>query len=181
MANCESRDPVGPVLEALLDCTLAALCDSGREPGLASLVPGSDVAWDNCCGDKPGQLYVRLMEMYPTAGAGAFPGRDTRPRCSPNLWGVRVAVGVIRCVHTVDEQGTPPTADEMQGDALNITKDAAAVRDGILCCFVGNTRNLDGWVLEGWQPQGPRGGCAGGEWVLTLGIATCSCPEPAEE
>lgn len=171
-----SRDVIGPVMEDLLACAQAALSDVDREPGRSSLVPGGAVAWDNCC-EGGGQLWVRLVEMYPT---GPFPGRDTSTRCQPVMWGVRVAVGVLRCTPTVDDNGNAPTEAALTGDALGMTLDAAALRDAILCCFVNTSRNVQTWALENWLPQGPQGGCAGGEWTIVLGVGTCDCPEPEE-
>jgi len=176
MACAPSRDIIGPILEDLLACGYASLCDSNREPGLSFLAPGGDVAYDNCC-EGAGQLWVRLIEMYPT---GPFPSRDTRPRCAPTLWGARIGLGVIRCAHTVDANGTPPTADQMTGDTLGMTADASALRDALLCCFVNSTRNVDAWSIENWLPQGPQGGCVGGEWTIVIGFGTCACPEPVE-
>lgn len=156
----------------LLACAEVALYECGRAVDLVTLAPGQTVAWDNCC-DNGGQLYVRVIEVYPTAGTGAaFPGVDVQQQCGVSLLAAQIAVGVIRCAHTIDDEGNPPTAAEMTSDTLNMTADMSILFDAIKCCFGPSQRHFK---INNWAPQGVRGGCVGGEWTLYVALSPCRC------
>lgn len=171
-------DLVGPTLEQILACAKAALDDAGTPVGLAFVAPGSQVAHDNCC-EGGGQLWVRLIQLYPTAGSRgpAFPQNDTAQLCGVNALAARIGVGVVRCAHTLDDDGTPPSGEDMTGDALAITQDASTLLQALLCCVptIPSQKGKPPAKIGVWTPQGPSGGCAGGEWELTVALGTCSC------
>lgn len=162
-----------PVLAGVLSATASRLNEAERLPGLVHIAPGLTVAWDNCC-EGEGQLWVRVVDVVPTAGANApFPGYDTTQRGNcPALLAVQIGLGVVRCVHTIRDDGTPPTGDEMSEDGEAMLLDMGILLDTIQC----DVRALPGVLtlkIGRWTPQGPEGGCAGGEWTAFLAVDPC--------
>lgn len=158
--------------------TLAGALESGGRPvGLAHLVPGGEPAWDDCC---EGQAYLRVIEVYPTAGTGGtspFPARDVTQRgtkigCSISLLAFHLGLGVIRCAHSVGSSGEPPSADEMTDDAALALDDMAVMLD-LLTCVLPQSRNIQRLSVGAWTPRGVDGGCAGGEWDFFVAIDPC--------
>jgi len=72
-------------------------------------------------------------------------------------WDATIAVGVLRCVATVDDRGRPPKASTMTKETNQILDDASAV-GGVLMTTEKVTE------INVWNPLGPEGGLAGGEW-----------------
>lgn len=167
MTNCQ--DVLGPTLETILQCAADALAECGRLPGLVHLAPGAVVSFDNCC-EPGGQLWVRLIEIYPSGRP--FPALDSAQQCGITELAMRVGVGVIRCAHTLDADGTFPTAAELTSDALNMTADASILLDALLCCVPDQVQISK---IDRWTPLGPDGGCVGGEWSFFVGVPICPC------
>lgn len=164
-----------PLAEELLGCLCAALADSGNpvcqcclHPGLATPMDFCDCA---CSAGGNGQAWVRVGRIYP-AGA-RFPAQsfDADP-CKINSWGVELIMGVYRCVHTLDDDGQPPSCDQVTSDTELILADAAAMRAAI-CCFGGDPDRQA--IAAEWSPIGPNGGCAGGVQSITVQFYDC-CP-----
>lgn len=171
-----SRDYSTP-LKAILSAAAGALIAEGRPPNRVELTPGNLPAWDDCC---EGQLYLRVVEIYPTAGSGSpFPQIDTQQRgasnkCALHLVAVHIALGIIRCAHTVDEQGVSPTSAEVTGDADLMLLDMATLLDALIC----TGQDIPGIMslkIDKWVPLGVSGGCAGGEWSAYLAMDPCLC------
>lgn len=140
-----------------------------EEVGLSSLSPGTETVWDDCCN---GQLWVRLISMVPLVDANAQRGV---PSTAGLLgWSVEVAVGAVRCITSLHEDGTPPTADEMNADVLAEIQDMVDIRDALLCNVQG-IPNLSRPRLLNWAPLGPIGGCSGGEWQFQFLMPYCAC------
>lgn len=116
--------------------------------GRVVLSPGEEPAWDDCC---QGQLYVRLRQVQP---------RNSEPGCFATAWTYRLAIGVVRCAATVNNQGEPPSARQVTNDAEEMLRDMNQLQQTLL--DVGHTSQV-----EEWQPLGPSGGCHGGEWLFT--------------
>lgn len=173
----ESPDIIGPLMQAVLTCAETQLDAHGRGVGRVLLSSGDAPAWDDCC---EGQLWVRLITMFPTGNP--FPLPDVRAgSCKPTMLGSTLGVGVLRCAAVVDEAGNAPAADTITNEALGATADAMIVLEALKCC-VGDltddqTSNALAIMLGTWTPLGVEGGCVGGEWTLTLGTGTCGCPE----
>lgn len=161
-------------MQTLLDCAADALTDHGVPVESVFIAPGGPPAWDNCCEDG-GQLFVRLVQSYPTAGPGAapFPGQDTRPKCHPVMMAARLAVGVLRCSQAfANEEGAAPSDATKTAEGLRTSMDASILLEAILCCLAPTQLS---WVVDSWNPLGPNGGCVGGEWQLIVGVDTCQC------
>lgn len=176
-----ATDQIGPLMQTLLEAGKQALIDAGRPVTLASLAPGATVAWDNCedNGISEGQLWVRIVTAFPTMGQSSrggrnspFPAADTEQLCGINFLAVQFGLGVVRCVATVNDDGVTPSGDQMTADALGMTQDAAALLRAIEC-LVPAQRGAKN-VLS-WTPQGPQGGCAGGEWTFYMPVPVCGC------
>lgn len=168
-------DLFGPTLTALQQCVENALNANERPVGRSVISPGNSSAWDDCC---EGQLSVRLVQMYPTAGGqAAFPAQDTRPKCSPNLLSVRVEVEVIRCAAVLDNQGKPPLPAAVTNDGLATSHDASIIFTALMCCLMNGVTGVQTWVIDRWDPRGTQGGCTGGAWQVLLGLGHCGCPE----
>jgi len=156
-----ATDYIGPVL-----ATYVALAKDALEPEPGRIVivaPGSTVAWDNCC---EGQLWSRVVEVQPFLGrpsAAALP-------CGVLYWNVIVAVGVIRCAHSLNDDGSAPPATLVSQDGQQMLDDLAALQEVILC----HPRTK---AIQRWTPLGPQGGCHGGEWQFVISVDTCGCPE----
>ena len=154
-------DNLGHALQGLLVAAEAALDGCGRPVGLSSVLPGNTVSWDNCCAasDGGGQLWVRVVSAVPQP-------QPSQP-CDITDLQIRAAVGVVRCMHGVDEEGFP-TAAEMTEDALGMTQDAQLLLQGI--------RDWDNPItvpskpirVEQGLPLGPQGYCGGWEWTLVF-------------
>lgn len=169
-----SPDVISPIMGTVLECVDAALTEQDRGVGRSGLVFGTDVVADECC---EGYLYVRLVTMYPSGDP--FPTQDTRPgNCKPTLMASQLAVGVLRCIPTIEDGGDPPDAAELNEAALGIHADAAIILSALKCCLdPDDVVNLETLVLGAWTPRANLGGCGGGEWALTVGHGACRCQE----
>lgn len=159
-----ATDNLAPAMQQMLACAQDGLT---FPVGRAHLAPGDQVAFDECC-EGGGQLWVRLVDLRPS-------GTNTRQQrgfpCGVVSWRASLAVGVIRCAHTVDESGNAPTVDQLNGDTLAMTQDCVDLMQAIQCCFSGTIADLQ------WDPLGPEGGCVGGEWSFTRLFDNCPCPD----
>lgn len=170
------------LLVPVIESTAQVLADAGRPVGLAHLVPGMETAWDHCC-DNSGQAYLRVIEVYPTAGMGGgssspFPQRDSMQRgaagasCSINLLALHLGLGVIRCAHTVDNHGRPPTGEQMTSDAAGTYDDLGLLLE-VITQVIAAHKAFPKVVVGSWTPLGPSGGCVGGEWTLYAALDPC--------
>ena len=152
-------DTVGPVLQAVLTAADLALQECSRPVSLVTLSPGSSVVWDDCCN---GEVWVRLISMTPNTPSPGTPLSDVT---------VTAAVGVVRCLHGMEDDGSPPTASEMTEDTLGQLADADALLAALVDLVPGpNTRNL---TVTSGLPLGPQGYCGGFEWTFTFRQLLC--------
>jgi hypothetical protein len=175
------------ILQGFLSVANTALTDAGRPPGRAELTPGLRPAWDDCC---DGQLYLRVIEVYPTAGQNApFPQIDASQRgaaggqCAIHGLAVHIGLGIIRCAATVREDGTAPSPEEVSADARLMLQDMDTLLDVLLCKAPQEEfyKGVEGLKMDRWMPQGVEGGCAGGEWGVYLWVDPCVCrPLPTD-
>lgn len=142
----------------------------GRPVHRAHLVPGNSEAWDNCCEDG-GQLFLRVVSLHPSTGPGGrgFPSLDARQACGIYEVAATLALGIVRCAHTVDDYGNPPTPDNLTADALVGIYDAEVLLD--LIATSADHPCAQQVSVERWTPKGVRGGCAGGEWLFAVALS----------
>lgn len=157
-------DTLGPALESLRDAAVEVLEECGREVGLVTLAPGAEVAWDNCC-EGGGELWVRVLDITPMP-QGSQPCNITDLRA-------RVGLGIVRCVHGLNDEGAP-TSEDMTGDTLTMTADAEALLRAIRGWEGTKQVTLQTLTVESGTPQGPSGYCGGWEWVLTFRYQMCA-------
>lgn len=154
-----------PVREAMSDLLAAVDLEMRHDTGVQFLAPGEQVAWDNCCEDNGvgGQLWVRCISVSP-----GWPKNDTEQKCGVRLATATLGVGVVRCAHTLDDQGNPPTGEEMTSDAVKLMEDMEDMFSGIVTNYEWHHN------VGMYTPVGPDGGCAGGEWTVAVRIQPCS-------
>mgnify|MGYP000901333097 CR=1 FL=1 len=153
-----TTDLIGPAMQALLANVQLELSPS---VGRAALYPGGEVAWDDCC---DGQLWVRLAAILPNPGAG-------QP-CGVMTWTATFGIGVVRCISVLDDEGRAPAPAALTTDTLRMTGDTAALIKAIQCQAIPRAESL---TVVRWEPLGPEGGCAGGEWLVSVKFMNCGC------
>lgn len=157
---------VNLIAPLMADYTAKALEALSQTPGrVIAITPGVQAAHDNCC-EGQGQLYMRVQSIEPNVGDA----RATRAPCGVLSWTVTFGLGIIRCAHTVNDQGKAPTAAQVESDGFDMTRDLTELQEVVLCHEA--TRSI-----MMWTPQGVDGGCHGGEWLFTSRVSTCPCPE----
>jgi hypothetical protein len=156
-------DNVAPAMQSLLDAVNAKLIECERPVGLVTLAPGNTVSWDNCCAasEGGGELWVRLVSLLPQP--------QQSQTCDITHYQVRLGVGIVRCMHGVDEEGFP-TAAEMIEDTLGMTRDADIALMAIRGWENPVTIPTKTIRVEQGLPLGPQGYCGGFEWTLVFSL-----------
>lgn len=157
-----AADLIGPVLAEYVTNAVATL-DPVPERVIV-YQPGEEVAWDECC---DGQLWGRVVSVDP----GPIQPKANGLPCGIPWWSVTLGLGILRCVAVVNDKGTPPSAAKITEDGAQMLADLATLQEVVAC--TGKTA-----TVVSWTPLGPQGGCAGGEWVFTVRIMACGCPDP---
>lgn len=171
---------VVPYAERLLACLCAELavslggpvCSCCLRPG--GVMPPMDACGCGCTDGGSGQASVQVTAIYPSSKFPRTGVDDWRGPCAAEVtWVADLAMTVYRCVHGVDEQGAPPTCEELEQDARTIQADAAAMRRAFACCDWAE----DARVVPGaWTPVPPTGNCAGGFMLVTVDLGALCCP-----
>lgn len=147
---------------SLVECLCKALAEEGAGPTcFCGVVPGDQVAWDycgECSGGNCGMGYVKVNSVFATS---TFPGGREFSKCNAYL-AVELTVGALRCAPMPDEDGALPSEEEMQESWLATVADMGAIHRAIACC------GFSDYFLGNYEPQGPQGGCVGGEWTVTV-------------
>ena len=157
---------IDTVMQGVLDAVYARL---SNKPTRASLQPGSEVAWDDC--DCGGSLWVQLTGYAPKTAANL--SRSAQPFCDVVGWQATLAVGRVQCVAVMTDSGKAPPAAQVSSDALKVVTDMREMLTAILC-DVPELSGVKRVKLGSWSPLGPLGGCAGGQWTLTVELGHCS-------
>jgi hypothetical protein len=165
-------DPVAaPVLEALLDATVA-LYDSTSgvdSPCAVMFLSGAAAALDHgrdCAAGCSGQLWVRLVQAYPTT---RFPEQQVTAYRGELSYAVVVELGMVRPAPLeteIDGQLFVPTVEAEQAAAALAVTDQAILRHAALVSY-GDELNVD-LVLGAYTPFGPEGGVVGGSVTVTV-------------
>jgi hypothetical protein len=135
--------------EVLLAALVNALEDD--TPAVAEIIAG-DVAWDACDCAGP-QVYVRLVNIYPSS---VFPGADgirPRPGCAAG-WAGTWEMGVIRCVPEVRAAEADPAWLVAQADQAVLATAACAASD----TFTAEPFLADS-IVGATSTVGPQGVC----------------------
>lgn len=149
----------------LKDCLSTLLAsDGGGVPCWTGLWPGRDVAYDfctDCDNGTCGMAWVRLDSMFPSS---QFPSIDSQANQCRSPMAYRLVVGAVRCMPTVEEDGSLPDEGAILDATLAIHLDMIAMRRAIQCCFTSDEQIM----LGAYEPIGPQGYCAGGQWMVTV-------------
>lgn len=182
---------VHEVAEQLLGCVCAALDDvAAVNPQLAGcptcrtcVVPGTP-AWDSCgecCGgdgEVGGQLSVSVARMWSSTHE-AFPAEDRTVRdargCRFPVTAVEYVVTLLRCAPIPDDQGNPPSCEELTESAQQLHADAVTVAQAVLCCVpqTSQVRNGRRFIMGQQRVLGPEGWCVGVEQRVTVELPGC--------
>jgi hypothetical protein len=156
-------DTVGPALQSLLDDAEALMAACGRPVGVVHLAPGNTVSWDDCedC-NGGGRMWARLVSVLPQP-------QSAQP-CDITDLQVRMALGAVRCMHGLSEEGGFPTAAQMVEDTLKTTADADTMLRAIRQWEGTRYVNLKSLMVEQGLPLGPQGYCGGFEWTLKFRV-----------
>lgn len=149
----------------LVDCVAARLAAGpGGEVARAGVVPGLEVAWDDC---ECGLLAVHHVNIWPSR---TFPEPDRGgpfTKCDPPWWVVDVRVTVARCVPTGDGD-QPPSVEALDAAAALADADIEAMQVGVACCLAGRQHRVTDHL-----PLGPGGACVGSELAVLVGFGNC--------
>jgi hypothetical protein len=154
-------ESVGPILADIVEQCRRALVP--RPLRVIPVYPGAEVAWDSCC---EGQLWGRVVSIQPHTGANT--GRSAAPPCGVLWWNVTVAVGILRCIATLNDAGEAPRPAALAADGVQMLADLTVIQQVLL------------WhdsvaAMIAWNPLGSQGGCGGGEWQATVRVGVCGC------
>lgn len=168
-------DLVHDFLDGLLTAVVDWLDTIGAPVCRSFVAPGASAPWDTCCECDvgEGQAWVLASRVFPV---DPFPNQDvSAQRCKPREYAANVTAGVLRCAHTVDDQGVPPDPEVVTADAVKVGRDRTAVLDAIVCHVAGDEPGT--FQVGDWTPLGPQGGCVGGQWTMTVAVSACRCPD----
>ena len=155
-------DLVAGFMDDTTERAVAALAEVDRRPGrIVSIAPGTAPAWD---GDCEGYLYGRIVSIVP----GVDQRAPANVRCGVHFWVATLAIAIVRCVGTVDNNGRPPLPARIDADGHGFSLDAAVLQQVLLCSPY--TRS----IVQG-VPLEEQGGYSGFEWTYTVRYETCDC------
>lgn len=148
----------------ILECAAAALDETeARAPDRQCVMYGSDITWDEC---DCGQLAVHMVRTYLSQ---SFPQILVEPNnCTAPYTVSELVVTILRCVPQPDNQGNPPSCEQVSAAARTDFADRAAVWRGVACCLVGQL-----YVITEQLPVGEAGACAGSELHVLVATANC--------
>lgn len=139
----------GTVMSQILESLQQRLIEDGRPCERVSLYPGTQEVWD--MGSAKGQLYLRHVQTFPTTN---FPYQQFQPVgnavYTPNA--VRLAAGILRCGSTIDDNGNPPTPEQINADALDEADDTIA----LIRFFYNDLRNIEGIKAQHFASVDPK-------------------------
>lgn len=123
--------------------------------------PGDEVSWEGCeCSDACGMGWVRLVGTFPYE---TFPVPSIGLNCRlPRAFAIEV--GSLRCMPTMDDDGSIPEPDIVAEAAMREYADMEALYRALQCC------PSESIAVEGWVPLGPQGGCVGGGWTAYFAV-----------
>lgn len=133
----------------------------------ACVMPGR-ITWDNCC---PGSLRLSVARQY---ASDRFPDLILRPSvCAQYSRATDINATILRCMPSPDQDGNPPTCEQLERTAIIQAEDADALWRATRCCFA----NTDfEYVIREVAAVGPQGACVGTNMLVTIGLVDwCEC------
>lgn len=150
------------IARQVLDLAGAALATTeAGAPARQYVSDGPLVAWD--CE----QIVVTVENTYSHRGDVSV--EDTSPLDCLVMRAAVLGVWVVRCAPTLDDDGTPPDANEIDTNAAIVLADPMVLLDAIVDAYrAGLLLGCHGLAFQQWQGVGPEGGLTGG--VLRLRV-----------
>lgn len=117
-------------------------------------------------------LAVHVERIYPHDGRLVT-------EASPQLEGeaafymraMTIAVYLLRCVPTLQADGSPPHADVEEAAAADVLRDAVVVQNALVAALdEGDLPGCAGLAWEGWETITPEGALGGGVIRFRLGM-----------
>lgn len=152
------------IARVVLDTVAAGLNAAGGShvaPSRQYVADGNMVAWD--CE----QLVVAVDSTQNHAGNAAVESVDLAFAMAARS--ATLGVWLVRCCPTVEDDGEPPAAAEIEASAQTVLADPMIMLDCLWRAHTaGNLGTCKGLAFQRWQSLGPMGGLTGG--VLRLNI-----------
>lgn len=139
------------------------------------LVPG-DIAWDDCqCGSFTQTAGPWLWSNNGRVTTGYIGDANN---CGPHYLGIEVTAEVLRCVAQPVGDALAPTCEALLLDRQQLDTDAAAIRNGIICCLqtLLADEGIESFEIMSHTPIGPQGGCVGSQVKYRIWLGNCECP-----
>jgi hypothetical protein len=145
------------------------------EPGRVCVVPG-EIAWDTCGCD--GMLAASLRRQFLTSSFPAEASAQIGSPCDAADLAADIIVQVVRCAPTPDDEGNPPSCEQLEEAALQVAVDAWNMRRAAYCALAAlrRTRMVEAFRLTGQAVLGPQGGCVAVQLGVTVAVSGgCGC------
>lgn len=158
-------DYLSQIQTELLACACDALNQFGACPCPCRIfISAGPPVWDNeaCCSD--GQLTIHMERMFVH---GNFPAEQGLVNVCVAPLAAEFNITLLRCFPTVRDDGSAPTANEIQAASESIYQDLYVMTKRVICCLANKGRNQKS-VFRGSRIVPPSGGCIGAELRLTI-------------
>lgn len=148
----EQAEKIFTLADALLDAMVARFQTHGRPLPDYRFVTAGQVAYD--C-ELFAVSYIGLSHAIPGQSAVVIKGPVPRH--------VIFQMHLVRCVPIPNAQGTPPTADELNGSATEVARDALILGREPVKAYADSdfSSHCDSVILTGQDTVGPEGGFLG--------------------
>lgn len=169
-------DSVQTTVDALLGCMVDALAENERPVRKSGVtvgppVLGPSVCCADCddCGSATGQLVAYVQSIIPV-NANTF-GQELRIEdCKPGAVAATIVFELDRCYPTIDEQGNPPTLEQIEPYSAGAIEDAGIMWRVFNCPCDDKQYKA---AVTGLQMGGePNGGCS----VVALSVTVLVTP-----
>lgn len=155
----------------LLDCAVVTLDEAGFPACKAFLAPGPLPAMDDCCECQNGGEGSLWVSYVSSQAVNPFYGQP----CGRQFT-VTFRIGLTRCAHTLNDNGSPPSAAELDADAAKIYRDRRLLLKAVTCCWADEVFDLDPgeWAIGAGDVLPTQGGCLGQTLEVLLRTSECS-------
>lgn len=163
------------VAQAIVACVYEAVDhDDDLSIERVGVVPGAEIAWDNC---ECGQLVIAQQRRFPSL---RFPTEeiDFQAECGDPWLVVDYTLSLARCTPTTNEDQSSPAIVDLEAAAAQQSTDADAARNAIVCCLdaLFNTHQVAAYQVMGVTMPGPGGLCQAIEITILVGwLNGCGC------
>lgn len=163
------------VSQHIIACVHDAVDNTGDlEIGRVGVVPGAEIAWDNC---ECGQLVIAQQRRFPSS---RFPVEeiDMQAECGDPWLVIDYTLSLARCTPTVNEDQSSPSIADLEVAAAQQSRDADLARAAVYCCLneLFDSHQVQGFQVMGVTMPGPGGLCQAIEIQILVGwLNGCGC------